>query len=339
MKTFNARKEIIIAAGAFNTPKLLELSGIGNKDLLTKYGIPTIIENSGVGENMQDHLASGISFEVADGVVTGDSLLRQEPEALQTAQQLYAEYKAGPFTSGGIQSHAFMVVPEFEGAEGQRRQSELIAKHPPKPEDADYYNIVRSLIENPNEASAAWIVFQAQSSLHDKDRGFMGGQLLPGNHASLGVLQCHPFSRGSSHISSADASAAPEINPRYFSNPIDLEIMARHMQALEALRNTQELACLFKPGGKRNHEDSYHIQDLEVAKKYLIDTAGTAYHTCGTAAMLPKDKGGVVDEKLMVYGTGNLRIVDASIFPVIPRGNIQSTVYAVAERAADIIQG
>lgn len=76
-----------------------------------------------------------------------------------------------------------------------------------------------------------------------------------------------------------------------------------------------------------------------MAKKYLIDTAGTSYHTCGTAAMLPKDKGGVVDEKLMVYGTGNLRIVDASIFPVIPRGNIQSTVYAVAERAADIIKG
>jgi choline dehydrogenase-like flavoprotein len=55
--------------------------------------------------------------------------------------------------------------------------------------------------------------------------------------------------------------------------------------------------------------------------------------------MLPSEKGGVVDEKLIVYGTTNLRIVDASIFPLIPRGSIQSTVYAVAERAADIIKG
>jgi choline dehydrogenase-like flavoprotein len=55
--------------------------------------------------------------------------------------------------------------------------------------------------------------------------------------------------------------------------------------------------------------------------------------------MLPKEKGGVVDEKLVVYGTRNLRLVDASIFPLIPRGNIISTVYAVAEKAADIIKG
>jgi choline dehydrogenase-like flavoprotein len=199
---------------------------------------------------------------------------------------------------------------------------------------------VRSLIEDPNEASAAWIIFQAQSNLHDKERNFiMGAQLLPENFTTLGCLQCHTFSRGSSHISSADIDACPDIDPRYFSNPIDLEILARHLQAIETLRCTPELSSLFKPDGKRNHEDSYHIKDLDAAKKYLLDTAGTTYHTCGTAAMLPSEKGGVVDEKLIVYGTSNLRIVDASIFPLIPCGNIQSTVYAVADRAAYIVKG
>jgi len=57
----------------------------------------------------------------------------------------------------------------------------------------------------------------------------------------------------------------------------------------------------------------------------------------GTCAMMPKELGGVVNERLMVYGTNNLRVVDASVIPLVPRGNIQSTVYAIAERAADII--
>lgn len=110
------------------------------------------------------------------------------------------------------------------------------------------------------------------------------------------------------------------------------------MQGLETLRHTKELTPYFKQNGKRNHAESFHVKDLEGAKKYILNTAVTAYHNCGTAAMLPKEKGGVVDEKLIVYGTKNLRVVDASMFPLIPRGNILSTVYAVAEKAADIIK-
>lgn len=75
-----AAREVILAAGAYQSPKLLELSGIGNKLVLEKHGIPTRVENSNVGENLQDHLMTGISFEAADGVMTGDCLLRQEPE-------------------------------------------------------------------------------------------------------------------------------------------------------------------------------------------------------------------------------------------------------------------
>jgi choline dehydrogenase-like flavoprotein len=66
--------------------------------------------------------------------------------------------------------------------------------------------------------------------------------------------------------------------------------------------------------------------------------AVSSYHTCGTAAMLPRENGGVVDERLVVYGTDNLRIVDGSVLPLVPRGNIMATVYAVAEKVADIIK-
>lgn len=341
-KTFHATKEVILAAGAFNTPKLLELSGVGNENLLSELEIPVVVHSPGVGENLQDHLMTGVSFEVVDGVLTGDPLIRQEPEALQLAQKLYFEQQTGPFASGGVTSNAFMPILEFAGAEGHERQraffTDLFEKYPAKPEDTEYVDTVRSIVENPEECSAAWFMFLAQANLHETGTSFVGSKLDPGNFASLGCILSHPFSRGSSHISSSSIDAVPRIDPGFFSHPADLEIMARHVQALETLRQTEGLSKFLKPDGKRNHPDSFNIKDLEVAKKYAFDTALTAYHTCGTAAMLPKEKGGVVNDKLIVYGTNNLRIVDSSIFPLIPRGNPQSLVYAVAEKAADIIK-
>lgn len=332
-ETFTPTKDVILASGVFNTPRLLELSGIGNKELLENHGIQVHVNLPGVGENLQDHLMTGLSYEVVDGVMTGDPLMRQEPEALAQAQKLYVQHKTGPFTIGGMQSHAFMPTPNV---------AELLDKCPRAQgtNDTEYYNTVRSILEAPDSSSIAWLMFLAQANLHEGGKSFVGTQLLPENFASLGCAQSHPFSRGATHISSADIDAEPTIDPRYFSHPADLEIMARNVQALDTkLRHSKQLSPFFKPDGKRNHPDAFHVGDLDGAKKYVLDTVTTAYHSCGSAAMLPKEKGGVVDPKLIVYGTENIRIVDASIFPLIPRGNILSSVYAVAEKAADIIKG
>ncbi|KAG8159098.1 hypothetical protein KVR01_010759 [Diaporthe batatas] len=331
---FKAGKEIILAAGVFNTPKLLECSGVGGKNILKQHGIPVVVDLPGVGENLQDHLMTGLSYEVIDGVVTGDPLLRQEPEAMGAAQKLYFEHKAGPFTMGGMQSHAFM--PTQDAVEVLKT---AVGK-PHRPEEQEQFDIIRGILEKPDATSGAWLMFLAQANLHEGGSSFVGSKFHPENFASLGCIQSHPFSRGCSHITSSDPNVPPTIDPRYFSHPADLEIFARHVRDLDTrLRPTEPLAKYFKPDGKRNHPDAFNVQDLEGAKKYTLDTATSAYHQCGTAAMLPREKGGVVNSHLIVYGTENLRIVDASIFPLIPRGNIMSSVYAVAEKAADIIRG
>lgn len=113
--------------------------------------------------------------------------------------------------------------------------------------------------------------------------------------------------------------------------------MSRHLLMCLKIRNTAPILRYFKPDGKRNHDKAY-IRKLEDAKQYLVDTAKTTYHCCGTCSMRPKDQGGVVDDKLRVWGTQNLRVIDASIFPLISRGNTMSTVCAVAEKAADLIK-
>ncbi|RAH44910.1 GMC family oxidoreductase [Aspergillus brunneoviolaceus CBS 621.78] len=305
-----AKKEVILTAGALNTPRLLELSGIGDQAILDKFSIPVVIDNPNVGESLQDHLMSGISFEVKPGVVTGDPLLRQEPDAIQTALQLYAEHKAGPMTVGGVQSCAYMPIIESHGhQEAKRAHLEAFPGDP----DARH-EVIRDIYGS-----------------------FVGQELLPGNYLSLGVSQSLPFSRGAVHIASADPDAPPTIDPRYFSNPLDLDIMVRNLLDVERLHGLRPLADYLAADRRRNHPDA-SLTDLDSAKRYLRDTATTTYHSCGTVAMLPREKGGVVDERLRVYGTTNLRVCDASIFPLIPAANIMSTVYAVAERAANIIR-
>ena len=114
--------------------------------------------------------------------------------------------------------------------------------------------------------------------------------------------------------------------------------MARHLLTLEKLPLTSPLSAYFKENGQRIPSEMT-ITDLQSAREYLRHNAVATHHSCGTAAMLPREKGGVVDQNLVVYGTRNLRIVDASIFPVIPQANPMSTVYAIAERAASLITG
>ena len=227
------------------------------------------------------------------------------------------ELDQGVKVGDGIQSLAFLPLQD------RTKQKETFDNAPPVTRnEKDFYDVVRAIFDSPDEASCC--VFMT----------FIG---LP-NFASLGVMQSNPFSRGSSHIVSANPDDKPRIDPRFFSNPLDLEIMAYHLLALEKFPSTSPLSAFFKNDGQCIPPNTA-VTDLESARKYLRENAVTTYHSCGTAAMLPREKGGVVDQDLVVYGTRNLRVVDASIFPVIPQANPMSTVYAVAERAADLIKG
>ena len=336
---FGVRKEVILAAGTFQSPKILELSGIGNPEILRPLNIPVVIDNKNVGENLQDHMMTGISFEVNDGVMTGDSLMRHEPEAIAAATDLYQNHKAGPLTVGGIASHAFMPLPDSNpGSDRSAELQDLLQQYQPNAENKLHYDAVCQILRAPDEGTGALLMFLAQTNLHNTEtaKDYLQN-LQPGNFISLGVCQTHVFSRGMSHIVSDKYSDAPNIDPRYLSHPLDLELFARHVHFLERLARSPPLTDYIKPHGKRNHSTAY-VEDLAAAKDYVRTTALSCYHPAGTCAMLPQNEGGVVDNHLIVYGTGNVRVVDASVMPLIPRSNLQSTVYAVAERAADLIK-
>lgn len=331
------RKEVVIAAGTFQSPKVLELSGIGNPEILTSLDVPVEVDNKNVGENLQDHLMTGISFEAFDGVITGDSLMRQEPEAIAAATDMYKNYKAGPMTVGGIASHAFMPMAGSSPASDIGSElHDLLQRYPVDPGNKLQHDAICKILQAQDEGTGALFMFLAQSNLHNDEaaKDYLQN-LQPGSFISLGACQAHVFSRGSSHIVSKDASDPPRIDPRYLSHPIDLELLARHVQFLERLARSPPLSQYIKPNGRRNHSTAY-VEDFNAAEDYIRSTALSCYHPAGTCAMLPRNEGGVVNSRLIVYGTRNVRVVDASIMPLTPRSNLQSTVYAVAEKAADL---
>ena len=339
-----AKTEVILSAGTFQSPQILELSGIGNAALLRQYGIEVIIDNPGVGENLQDHPLTSISYEVREGVMTGE--LMRNLEFVREVTHMYNDHKLGPLCSGGLGSYAFQSLEGVLLGNEQHDSEQLVDKYLKKDQCGPEYpaqklqtRIIRNILTSPTDASASIFMAPQQGNF---DKGPSPRDIfrmaVPGNFLSIGVSLQHPLSRGNVHIHTTDPIRKPMVDPRYLSHDLDLEIYARHMLWLETLVQTQPLVDFLKPNGKRNAEDAF-MTDLSAAKRYLRATVASNWHPTSTCSMMPKSLGGVVNEQLFVHGTTNLRVVDASIFPLIPRGNIQSSVYAIAERAADLIKG
>lgn len=335
-----ASEEVILAAGVFQSPQILELSGIGPKDLLKAHGIDLVIDNEHVGENLQDHPLVGLSFEAADHIATGDIL--RDPMVFEAALAEYNESKTGFMTAATFCS-AFMPIMEFVDGDGRARLESLLDEFLASSGPAEFpaqrlqYNLLTQILRSPDDSSVHYIMspFQLNPDAGDKPTEYLR-PTTPGNFMTLFAALSHPFSRGFVHIQSADPKDQPTIDPQYLSHPLDREILARHVQYMETLTETEPLASLLQKNGRRIPSETY-VRDLESAKTLGAETVRSNFHPCGTCAMMPREIGGVVDERLIVYGTTNVRVVDASIIPLQPRGNIQSSVYAIAERAVDFI--
>ena len=342
-QSVTTRIDVILSAGTFQSPQLLELSGIGSAELLYSHGIEVFVDNPAVGENLQDHPMTSVSFEVKEGVMTGE--LMRDPEFVQAVTTMYNDHKTGPLCSGGLGSCGFLSLPQDAQKDSQQEWKQLMDEHLSQgqheleyPAEMLHNSIIRSILESPTDASASFFMSPQQGNF---DKGPSPKDIfrlaVPGNFISIGVSIQHPLSRGTVHIKNADRHAKPIIDPEYLSHPLDLELYARHMLRLEEIVRTEPLAGFLKPNGRRNVENAF-MTDLAAAKRYLKETVASYWHPVGTCAMMSRELGGVVDGQLIVHGTTNLRVVDASVFPLIPRGNIQSSVYAVAERAADLIK-
>mgnify|MGYP001164514397 FL=1 len=314
-----AKREVILAAGTFNTPQILELSGIGDPVILEQHGIDVVYANPAVGDNLQDHIRAWVSFEVNDDAPV------PRPMPIDKARRMYEGNRSGPLTQNGAFMFSYTPLAPFLDPEGHDKLKSMLDRHLEDDGSCSPFlrkrnGFIRKAIESADEATA--VSFLSRRT-QDGSKGC--------NFITLNSMLSHPFSAGSVHITSTYPQIRPKIDFDYYSNLIDLEIHARHVKVLEKLAETEPLASIIKPRGRRLPE-GYPTDTINNAKEVARDFAMTNYHPCGTCAL-----GAVVDSRLNVKGVQNLRVVDASVIPIIPRGNILATVYAVTERAADII--
>ncbi|KAK0263529.1 hypothetical protein LTS09_002721 [Friedmanniomyces endolithicus] len=148
----SVRKEVILAAGVFGSPQILELSGIGSPRILGEHGIDVAYANPNVGENLQDHMRAALLFEAGDGVEFEPSL----PEA--EARRLYETSRTGPWAERACHTFAYMPLQQFLSAEEKEGLRSVLDKHLTGPSLSPFEqkrnDFVRRMIESPNEATA-----------------------------------------------------------------------------------------------------------------------------------------------------------------------------------------
>ncbi|KAI0019251.1 hypothetical protein F4780DRAFT_793574 [Xylariomycetidae sp. FL0641] len=350
-----ARREVILAAGALRTPQLLELSGIGDRARLAALGPeapPVVVHNPHVGEHLQDHLMTAQQFPVRAGVPSTDAL--RDPARFARAADDYAAARAGPLSGMHI-SAAYVPVAGREGVLGPAAREALFDAHlgpsssssssEGDDDEEEEFALIRALLATPDEPAVQYMCFPGSLTVTPHP-GSLADMFAPraADPDCIGVMALlnHPFSRGRVHAVSADPRAPPRWDPAYLSHALDAEILARAVQFVETLAGTAPFRDLLDPPrSSSSSSEPPKPRDsltLDQARRVVRESAVSCFHVCGSARMAPSPDKGVVDPRLRVHGVRGLRVVDASVFPLEPLGNIQTTVYAVAERAADLIK-
>ncbi|KAF2459030.1 choline dehydrogenase [Lineolata rhizophorae] len=316
-QTVKARREVIMAAGAIHTPQILQLSGIGDQSLLESLDIPVVNPLPGVGQNFQDHFMVRISSPYGNESYTYPTQLN-DPEINDRARRQYFESRTGPWTAGPPDGVAF---PSLLDA---TNRSDSIASAARQQRAGDHL---------PAGADGSLTAgYRAQKELLAaalQDRSRAAHEILNDNAGGLSVATMRPFARGTVAITSTDPFAAPAIDPRYGANPVDLAVLAEALRFNRALLATDPMLMLL-PEQVAPPEEL--LDDEEGLLRFVRENVQTEFHPSSTCAMMPRHLGGVVDARLRVYGMRNLRVVDASVFPMIPAAHLQAVVYGVAEK-------
>ncbi|KAJ4265004.1 hypothetical protein NW762_005247 [Fusarium torreyae] len=309
-------REVILSAGAVFSPTLLQVSGIGPADVLESLDIPVKIDLPGVGYNLQDH-----PMIYANYYYHNDSYFKSSEivdEVYDEVAQEYIQNRTGPWTAPLINTVGFV---NLKSATDDWK--EFLNKSSGDGIPSDTPSTVKKGYEIQKEI--------LQHQVLSNDTGIF--EIMANSWGQLTVAAQKTFSRGTVQPSTSSIFDQPVLDPRYCSDPADCEIIVLGLQLNLKLIQTKAMKELMP-----EPESAFDTTDGEALMRQVLKKITTERHPSGTAAMMPLELGGVVDPELRVYGTCNLRVADASIMPLIPSAHLQASVYAIAEKAADMIK-
>ncbi len=299
-----AKREIILSGGVFNTPQLLKLSGIGAEEELEQLNISVKVNLPGVGANLQDRYEVGVISKMKENFVLLEGAIFKEPESPNAPKdphlQEWEKFKSGLYTSNGA------VIG-------------IIKKSDEKLKDPDLF-----IFGLPLHFKGYFLKY-ADEIATNSDR------------FTWAILKAHTNNTaGTVKLRSTNPQDVPEINFHYFDEGNDTK--GEDLQAVVAgvkfVRELTDQSDLFI---KSEMLPSKEIDQEDEVKQFIKDEAW-GHHACGTCKIgRPEDKMAVLDSNFRVYGTQNLRVVDASVFPFIPGFFIVAPIYMISEKASDVI--
>ncbi len=294
-----AAREVILAGGAFNTPQLLMLSGVGPRETLQAHGIPLRIDLPGVGRNLQDRYEVGVVNRLACdwSVLKGARFERDDP-----LYRDWADERSGMYVSNGA---AIAVSARSKG-------------RPHQPPDL-FCMALLARFEGYFPGYSRWI-----AQHHD--------------YLTWAVLKAHTDNRaGVVTLASADPLDPPRVDFNYFEDGDDkagVDLRA----VVEGIRLARRLSAPMRRRGViLQEEQPGDGVDTQEELEAHVRANAWGHHASCTCAIGPREQGGVLDGEFRVHGARGLRVVDASVFPRIPGFFVASAVYMIAEKAADVI--
>ncbi|KAF8262162.1 alcohol oxidase [Lactarius quietus] len=333
--TVRGTKLVLISAGAFGSPGILERSGIGAKDVLEHVGVKQRVDLPGVGENYQDHNGMQFQYFSADEAQSLEAIFRNEEGAIDAAAAEFGKTRKEILMQNSIDA----------GIKWRPKPSEVAELGP---EFQEYWD---SHFADAPDKPVLW--FGVGSA-------FIGPPLVPPRkNYELSIYTGYPLARGHAHITHADDVSAPlDFVPGTFQSKADIQPLkwgykfareiARRMPHFRGETPTRHPA--FAPGGPASivaHAEGpvpfdtprivYSDDDDRMLEEFTRGNVSPWAHSLGTCAMKPRERGGVVDSKLNVYGVRGLKVADLSIAPGNVSANTYGTALVIGEKAAVII--
>jgi choline dehydrogenase len=311
-KQVRAKKEVILSAGAFNSPQLLMLSGIGPKAELERHGIPVHIALPGVGKNLQDRYEVGIVYKLKENLAT---LEKAKFEADPEKDPIYKEWsEASPEErregKGFLYSSNGVIIAILKRSSFARDAKQ----------DPDLF------------------IFGLPSDFRGYKQGYTKSISIK-DHFTWLVLKAHTRNRGGEvTLRSNDPRDTPQINFKYFEEGNDPNTGQEDLQAmLQAIAFIRRMMSgLTANGDAEEIWPGPSVTDAAL-KEWIMNEAWGHHASCSCKLGAADDGTAVLDKDFRVRGTTNLRVVDASVFPYIPGFFIVTPVYMIAEKASEVI--